>query len=52
MARLHGETLPKLPYKTVLAVPLMQFVYLALCYRRRSPAASNGAERLTSCSVR
>jgi hypothetical protein len=28
-ARLHGESLPKLPYKTVLAVPLMQFVYLA-----------------------
>jgi len=29
MARRHGQTLPKLPVKTVLAVPLMQFVYLA-----------------------
>jgi glycosyltransferase involved in cell wall biosynthesis len=29
MARSHGERLPRLPMKTVLAVPLMQFVYLA-----------------------
>jgi cellulose synthase/poly-beta-1,6-N-acetylglucosamine synthase-like glycosyltransferase len=29
MTRRHGQTLPKLPIKTVLAVPLMQFVYLA-----------------------
>jgi glycosyltransferase involved in cell wall biosynthesis len=27
--RIHGETLPRLPMKTILAVPLMQFVYLA-----------------------
>jgi NADH:ubiquinone oxidoreductase subunit 5 (subunit L)/multisubunit Na+/H+ antiporter MnhA subunit len=29
MARRHGQNLPRLPIKTVLAVPLMQFVYLA-----------------------
>ncbi len=29
VARRHGEALPQLPLKTVLAVPLMQFVYLA-----------------------
>ena len=29
MARVRGETLPSLPWKTILAVPLMQFVSLA-----------------------
>jgi glycosyltransferase involved in cell wall biosynthesis len=29
IARSNGQTLPRLPIKTVLAVPLMQFVYLA-----------------------
>jgi glycosyltransferase involved in cell wall biosynthesis len=29
MARVRGETLPRLPWKTILAVPLMQFVFLA-----------------------
>jgi glycosyltransferase involved in cell wall biosynthesis len=29
MARVRGETLPGLPWKTILAVPLMQFVFLA-----------------------